>query len=173
MIFTDDTYNHMIEVCKIISAEFKNDTALQRKGLDPLNNEDDIDKMEVSEDELANLFERFKSVMWLDCKLDFFRDNDGEYGRYSEHNNAVYLPYCIGFDDESAIVDHMTHELYHAFQYAAICTPNNYPCFSSNTIMQWDYEFHNYVSGAKDMRQYFGQEIEKTAREFGKLIGGA
>lgn len=59
MIFTDDTYNHMIEVCKRISAEFKNDTALQRKGLDPLNNEDDIDKMEVSEDELANLFERF------------------------------------------------------------------------------------------------------------------
>lgn len=46
-------------------------------------------------------------------------------------------------------------------------------CFDYDTIKQWEYEFHNYVSGAKDMRQYLGQEIEKTAREFGKMIGGA
>ena len=173
MVYNKETYSQMIEACKRISAEFKKVIALKREGLDPLNNEDDIDKMEVSEDSLNNLFEKFKAVMGLNCKLDYFCDNDEEYGRYSEHNKAVYLPYCIGLDRESAIVEHMTHELYHAFQYAAICSPDFYPCFDYDTIKQWEYEFHNYVSGAKDMRQYLGQEIEKTAREFGKMIGGA
>ena len=173
MKFSTVVYQQMIEDCKVIAIEFKMSVALKREGLDPLNNEDDIDNMEVSEDSRNNLFEKFKVVMGLNCKLDFFRDNDEEYGRYSEHNNAVYLPYCIGLDKENAIVEHMAHELYHAFQYAAICSPESYPCFDSETIKQWEYEFHNYESGANDIRQYLGQEIEKTAREFGKLIRGA
>ncbi|UKK50348.1 hypothetical protein L6472_09980 [Prevotella sp. E13-17] len=170
---TTIVYNQMIEDCKEIAIEFKRAVATERESLDPLNNEDDMEKMEVSADSLNDLFEKFKVVMGLNCKLDFFRDNDEEYGRYSEHNNAVYLPYCIGMDKENAIVEHMAHELYHAFQYAAICSPASYPCFDTDTIRHWEYEFHNYGSGAKDIRQYLGQEIEKTAKEFGKLIGGA
>ena len=29
----------------------------------------------------------------------------------------------------------------------------------------------NYISGDKDMKQYLGQEIEKTARKFGEMLG--
>ena len=71
---------------------------------------------------------------------------------------------------EDAIIEHMTHELYHAFQYYAISSPSNYPCFQENTINTWAYEFGHYVSGEENMQQYFGQEIEKTAREFGRMM---
>lgn len=160
----------MISECKAIASDFKKKVIQQRTGLGPVINVDDIDEYEIGENDLVSLFERFKNVMGLRTTLGFFRDTDGEYGRYSEQNDAIYLPLCIGMYGEDAIIEHMTHELYHAFQYYAISSPSNYPCFHENIINTWSYEFSHYVSGDKDMQQYFGQEIEKTAREFGRMM---
>ena len=173
MKYTDTVYNQMIENCKKIASDFKTEVKARRAVLDPVNNMDDFDEWELSQEEITELFEKFKSVMGLESDFGFFRDNDEEYGRYSELMDAVTLPLCIGCYNESKIVEHMTHELYHALQYYAICEPAKYPCFDEETIKKWDYEYHNYISGDKDMKQYLGQEIERTAREFGKMMGGA
>lgn len=169
-VFTTDEYNRMIADCKAIAAKFMEEVKLQRSTLDPLNSEDDIEQYEVSEKELRELFERFKVIMSLKTVLEFYRDNDKEKGKYNEHNDVVYLPYCIGFGDEKDMVEVMAHELFHAFQYYAICNPGSYPCFGEKTIMAWGEEFKNYVNGDDDMHQYYGQEIEKSAREFGKMM---
>lgn len=173
MKYTEEAYANMIDACKNIASEFMQPLAAKRALLDPVNNIDDIDLFEVSEDEIRELFNKFCDVMGLECELGFFRDNDEENGRYSEHTDAVVLPLCIGCYGGKKIVEHMTHELFHAFQYAAICNPKDYPCFDEATIKQWDYEFKHYISGAKDMKGYKEQEIEKSAWEFGKLIAGA
>lgn len=170
MKYTDAQYNQMVERCKKIASVFINHWAAKRAPLDTMNNIDDVDEYEVSQEEIEELFEQFKETMGLECELGFFGDNEVEDGRYSEHMDAVTLPLCIGCYNERKIVEHMTHELYHAFQYAAICNPTDYPCFDDVTIKKWDYEFHHYVSGAKDMTQYLGQEIERTARDFGALL---
>ena len=172
MVYTKEVYTEMIERCKRIASDFIENVAAKRAPLDPVNNVDDIDEFEVSQEEIIDLFERFKQEMCLESEIGFFRDNDEEYGRYSEHMDAVSLPLCIGCYPGRKIVEHMMHELFHAFQYAAICKPDNYSCFDKETIKKWDYEFKNYISGDKNMRQYLGQEIEKTAREFAKMIAG-
>lgn len=169
-IFTTDEYGGMIIECRDIAAKFIGEVKMQRSKLDPLSNEDDIDAYEVGEKELRELFERFKVIMNLNSELDFFRDNDKEKGKYNERNDVVYLPYCIGFGDEKDMVEVMAHELFHAFQYYAICNPGSYPCFGEKTVMAWGEEFKNYVNGDDDIHQYYGQEIEKSAREFGKMM---
>lgn len=100
-----------------------------------------------------------------------------EYGKSMIRNNfppniAEQLCDAIDRKDNADMFNRIMKE-YNAFQYAAICSPESYPCFNSEIIKQWEYEFHNYESGANNIRHYLGQEIEKTAREFGKLIGGA
>lgn len=160
----------MVERCKAIAVEFKQQVLEQRANLDPMN-EDDIDDYGVSEEYIQSLFDRMKAEMHVKSELGFFRDNDEEYGRYCEHTDYVSLPLCINYYSESEIVEHMTHELYHAFQYCAICEPENYPCIDEEIIKTWDYEFKNYISGDKNMRQYLGQEIEKSARAFGEMMG--
>lgn len=171
MVYTKEVYTEMIERCKSIASDFMKTVTAKRAPLDPVNNEDDIDEFEISQEEIIALFEQFKQEMGLESEIGFFRDNDEEYGRYSEHMDAVSLPLCIGCYPGRKIVEHMTHELFHAFQYAAICEPDNYPCFDEETIKKWDYEFKNYISGDKNMRQYLGQEIEKSARAFGEMMG--
>ena len=171
MIYTKEIYEGMIGECKGIAAVFIKDVAARRSMLDPVNDIDDIDDWELAEEEIKELFEKFKTAMGLNCSLGFFRDNDVEHGKYGEDGDVVLLPLCIGCYKETEIVAHMTHELYHAFQYYSICEPDDYPCFDAETINTWDYEFHNYESGAKDMKQYLGQEIEKTARKFGEMLG--
>lgn len=170
MMYTEDVYANMIVECRKIATDFIKGVSDRRAVLDLANNIDDLDEWELAQEEIAELFDKFKSVMGLESSLRFFRDNDEEYGQYCEDSDAVILPMCIGCYNERDIVEHMTHELYHAFQYSAICEPDKYPCFDAETIKMWDYEFHNYVSGAKDMKQYLGQEIEKTARAFGTMI---
>lgn len=172
MIFTTEAYNQMVERCKAIAVKFKQQVLEQRENLDPMN-EDDIDDYGVSEENIQSLFDMLKAEMHVESELGFFRDNDEEYGRYCEHNDFVSLPLCINYYPEGEIVEHMTHELYHAFQYCAICTPENYPCFNEVAIKTWGYEFKNYISGDKNMRQYLGQEIEKSARAFGEMMGKA
>ena len=171
-MYTEKVYAEMVKKCKDIASDFINAVSAKRQNLDPVNNADDIDEFEVPLDEIIALFEKFKQTMGLKCEIGFFRDNDEEYGRYSEHMDAVSLPLCIGCYNGRKIVEHMTHELYHAFQYVAICEPDDYPCFDKGTIKQWDIEFKNYVSGAKDMMKYKEQEIEKSAEEFGREIAG-
>ncbi len=170
MRYTEEVYTKMIEECKKIADDFIKEISARRAVLDLENNMEDIDKWELAQEEISELFDKFKTVMGLDSRLGFFRDNDEEDGRYSEDSDAVILPLCIGSYNEREIVEHMTHELYHAFQYAAICEPDKYPCFDAETIKTWNYEYHNYISGAKDMKQYQGQEIEKTARAYGKML---
>lgn len=172
MVYTEETYANMVERCKSIASEFIEAVATKRASLDPVNNADDIDEFEVSQEEIIDLFKQFKQAMGLECEIGFFRDNDEEYGRYSEHMDAVSLPLCIGCYNGRKIIEHMMHELFHAFQYAAICEPNIYPCFKEEIIKKWDFEFKNYISGDKDMKNYKAQEIEKSAEEFGKLISG-
>ena len=162
----------MIERCKTVAVDFKQRGSAQRANLDTMN-EDDIDDFGVSESDSQTLFDRLRTEMHVESELDFFRDNDAEYGRYSEHSDCVSLPLCINYYSEGEIVEHMTHELYHAFQYCAICEPESYPCFDEDTIRIWDHEFKHYISGDKNMQQYLGQEIEKSAREFGEMMGRA
>lgn len=172
MVYTEETYSKMVERCKSIASVFIEVVAAKRASLDPVNNADDIDKFEVSQDEIIELFEQFKQVMGLECEIGFFCDNDEEYGRYSEQMDAISLPLCIGCYKGRKIIEHMMHELFHAFQYAAIREPSNYSCFKKETIKKWEFEFKNYISGAKDMKNYKAQEIENTAEEFGKMIAG-
>lgn len=172
MVYTEEIYTKMVERCKSIASIFIETVAAKRAPLDPVNNENDIDEFEVSQDEILDLFEQFKLAMGLECEIGFFRDNEEEYGRYSEQMDAVSLPLCIGCYNGRKIVEHMMHELFHAFQYAAICEPGNYPCFKEETIKKWDFEFKNYISGDKDMKNYKAQKIEKSAEEFGKMISG-
>ena len=169
MLFTIEAYNKMVERCKAIAVEFKQRVAEQRASLISMKKED-IDDFGVSEEEIQSLFDRLKAELNVESELGFFRDNDEEYGRYSEDNDFVALPLCINYFSEGEIVEHMAHELYHAFQYYAISEPDNYPCFDEDTIKKWDYEFKNYISGDKNMRQYLGQVIEKTARSFGEMM---
>lgn len=169
MLFTIEAYNKMVERCKAIAVEFKQMVAEQRASFNPMK-EDDIDGFGVSEEDIQSLFDKLKAELHVESELGFFRDNDEEYGRYCENNDLVSLPLCINYYPGGEIVRHMTHELYHAFQYCAICEPDNYPCFDKDTIKKWDDEFKNYISGDKNMMQYFGQEIEKSARAFGEMM---
>lgn len=172
MKFTKGNYTKMTDRCKGIASAFIDAVSIKRALLDPENNIDDIDKFEVPQDEIIELFEQFRQAMGLKCELGFFRDNDEECGRYSEHMDAISLPLCIGYENGRIIVKHMMHELFHAFQYAAICEPSNYTCFKNETIKKWAFEFSNYISGALDMKNYRAQDIEQSAEEFGKMIAG-
>ena len=115
MVYTKEIYEGMIGECKGIAAVFIKDVAARRSMLDPVNDIDDIDDWELAEEEIKELFEKFKTAMGLNCSLGFFRDNDVEHGKYGEDGDIVLLPLCIGSYKENEIVEHMTHELYHAF----------------------------------------------------------
>ena len=142
MKYTDTVYNQMIEKYKKIASDFKTEVKARRAVLDPVNNMDDFDEWELSQEEITELFEKFKSVMGLESDFGFFRDNDEEYGRYSEHMDAVTLPLCIGCYNESKIVEHMTHELYHALQYYAI----------SRYLFNESFWLYNYYSNNYSLR---------------------
>lgn len=171
-MITEQDYNRMVEDCKRIAVDFKKTLKQSSENLDTTN-ENYLDEFGVSEEEIYTLFERLKNAMGVKSKLCFFRDNDEEHGRYNESTDTILLPCCICYYLVEDIVKHMAHELYHAFQYNVICKPEYYSYIDSETIKRWDYEFKHYVSGTKDMQQYLDQEIEKTARNFARLIAEA
>lgn len=47
-------------------------------------------------------------------------------------------------------------------QYKVICSPADYPCFTSQALDLWKYKFNNYYNG-QDHSIYANQEIEKSA----------
>ena len=169
MVFTDDSYKEMIKRCKTIASDFINKISEQRSVLDE-KSEDDLFKFDVDDDIILGLFEQLKTEMHLKSKLIFFRDNDKERAYYDNSNDCVALPMFINSFPAQKIVEYMAHELFHAFQYSAICEPVKYKCFDDKTIKTWKYEFKNYVNGETDNDLYHDQDVEKTARYFGKLI---
>ena len=169
--YTPERYQQMVDECRQIVQEFYLWCSSNVPTYDPDDPEFDIDDCAVSEERFDQFFSDLCNALDVHPSKWHFRDNDYEYGKYSEQNNNVLFPYCIYYDTPYNIASSVCHELYHAFQYRAICNPTQFPIFSSDTIKQWAFEFDpkNYENGDRDPSKYRDQEIEKSARDFARI----
>lgn len=165
MAYTTNKIKDMKQKCKTMVAGFCSYYDKMRESIDLTDPEFDGESYAIPEDAIKQLFNNLCAAMNLQTGLKRFRDDDINRGKYSEHSDTVELPLSIDYHSTKEICAVILHELYHAFQYKAICSPTDYPCFASQTIDTWKYEFNNYYSG-QDHSIYANQEIEKTARTF-------
>lgn len=154
--------------CSSIVHEFYDWCDNNRKAFDLNDEEFVLEEYAVSDDRLDRLFKDLSSAMNVNPSCCRFRDNDVYNGRFTENGNCVLLPYCINYESEEKIVETICHELFHAFQYCAICNPDSYPFLTTDILEKWRYEFdpNNYGNGYRNSIKYGEQEIEKSACKF-------
>lgn len=172
IIFTQERFDAMKHQCAFIAHEFYDWCRRNRKVYDANDEEYDPDDSAVNDERLNQLFKDLSKAMNINPTCHRFRDNDEYNGKYTENGDYVFLPYCINYDSEERIVRSICHELFHAFQYCAICNPDYYPFLKKDILDKWSYEFDpsNYVAGNCDSIKYRDQAIEKSAREFAEEI---
>lgn len=172
IIFTQERFDEMMHQCISIAHDFYDWCSKNRKVYDVNDEEPDPEDCAVSDERIEQLFQDLSKAMNVNPSCHRFRDNDVYEGRYTEDGNYVLLPYCLNYAPEKDIVKTICHELFHAFQYCAICNPGSYPFLTKDLLEKWRYEFdpNNYENGDRDSRKYRGQEIEKSAREFAEEI---
>ena len=172
VIYTPERYQQMLDECRQIVQEFYLWCSSNIPTYDSDNPDCDIEDCALSEERFDQFFSDLCQTMDVHPSKGHFRDNDYEYGKYSEQKNNVLFPYCIYYYTPQQIASAVCHELYHAFRYKAICFPTQFPVFSDEVIKQWAFEFdpNNYENGDRNPSKYIEQEIEKEARKFASSV---
>lgn len=171
-IITYEVFLQMKQKCKAVVKDFYDWCNSNTAEYDPNYEDLDVDACAVSDERIEQLFSDLSEVLHIHPEMGRFRDNDVENGRYTEASDTVLLPYCINYETHTKIASVICHELFHAFQYAAICNPENYPSLPKGTIDKWRFEFDpaNYENGDRDSKKYRDQEIEQSARDFARDV---
>lgn len=122
--------------------------------------------------EYMNEVEKILGVDVEDEVNFFYEENkDGitEMGSYTRSENRINInSYVIDkyiSSDSYALFKTVTHEMRHAYQYAAVESHTDYQV-DSETIKAWENSFDNYISHDDNYDGYKEQEVETDAKWF-------
>lgn len=139
--------------------------------------------MEMTPQERVNTFEEIviDAANILDVNVDginAFTPDESQIntcGYYSWSDNTLNLNKWWIVSDNPRLVEEQVytvfHELMHARQYAAVTGKKNYG-YPKETLLEWAYNFRNYVSPQEDPERYCKQPLERDAYGFESIIKG-
>lgn len=139
--------------------------------------------MEMPPQERVKAFEEIvtDAAGILDVKIDGINaftpgeDQINTCGYYRWDDNTLHLNRWMIASDNPRLVEEQVytvfHELMHARQYAAVTGKKNYE-YPKETLLEWAYNFKNYVGPQEDPERYRKQPLERDAFGFESIIKG-